>query len=90
MVRFTILLTALAVNHAAPAEAPTRCAEDQPCFSWSTMGDHRRGVTIDGHTRVVGPCAFQRLVYERGITVRPLHGDGYALRYGCGFDVQDY
>ena len=44
-----------ATAHSSP------CHEDQPCWNWRTMGNHKRGiVTTDGRYRVVGPRMFNR------------------------------
>lgn len=53
-----LLLVAAGTSDRASAAEPARCAEDQPCWSWPTMGNRHRGA-VGG--RVVGPCAFLRL-----------------------------
>jgi hypothetical protein len=76
------------------------CAEDEPCWNWATMGNHRRGVvTLEGDPLVVGPCRFQRLWY-RGLlrysvrfdgvsypTLDRLRGDGTARRKVCNVQL---
>lgn len=83
---------------AGTASAAQPCLEDQPCWSWSQMGNHKRGiVTVWGNPAVVGPCGFYRhyvkarsvgmgRYFLRSNHVRGLHGDSYALRVGpyCG------
>lgn len=84
------LAMAAAPAPTAPAVPTARCMEDSPsgCWTWSTMGNHKRGVaTVDGARRVVvGPCGFSRLVH-RGlidfIHTSHLRGDWTALRIGC-------
>jgi len=68
------------------AATPARCQEDQPCWTWSTMGNHHRGVILanGGHV-VVGPCQFSRL-YRAGkfkLDGQRLKGDWSAINYGC-------
>lgn len=46
----------------APVHRATRCMEDSACWNWRTMGNHRRGIYLQGGpTRIVvtGP-AFDR------------------------------
>jgi hypothetical protein len=68
----------------AASDARPRCAEDAPCWAWSTMGNHLRGIVLDSGRRiVVGPCRFVRLDAGGRIdwTRTPrLKGDGR----GCG------
>ena len=63
------------------------CREDDPCWTWSTMGNRTRGiVTTDGARLRVGPCRFRRLRQAHGIdwTRTPhLRGDYIAARTGC-------
>lgn len=78
--------------HAAPTTA-TRCMEDQPCFTWSTMGNLDRGVYVrtEGGQRVrrrvvVDPCTFAWLSFNGRIDWRRtphLRGDGFARKHGC-------
>jgi hypothetical protein len=77
---------------ARPAEAArhrTSCVEDAPCWSWSQMGNRRRGiVTAWGTPKVVGPCGYRREVLRtppsmRKLLGRKLKGDRWALRHGC-------
>jgi hypothetical protein len=63
-----------------------RCVEDDACWTWSTMGNHRRGVLVSGARRVVGPCTYRKLVLA-GLVDRkaePLRGDSWAIQHGCG------
>lgn len=78
--------SALGEQFAAPASAAIRCHEDQACWSWSTMGNHKRGVvTMAGNRRIVGPCQFERLVREHWIDLRGqrMKGDAWAIDHGC-------
>jgi hypothetical protein len=64
------------------------CAEDAPCWVWSTMGNHKRSVaTRDGAWHVVvGPCRFARLAHGDYIDwsrTPHLRGDWTARRIGC-------
>ena len=84
-------------QRAATATLSPTCAEDAPCWVWSRMGNHRRGiVTLSGNVRVVGPCAFQRLwrgghirysvrvggkVYRN--MLERMRGDAWAIAHGC-------
>ena len=36
-----------------PASASAKCHEDMKCWNWSTMGNHKRGVTLTNGKRVV-------------------------------------
>lgn len=45
-----------------------RCAEDDPCWNWRTIGNRLRGVvTVDGRRRVVGGQQFDALDRARRI-----------------------
>jgi hypothetical protein len=87
-VRRTLIATALATLLAGVSDSyAAHCHEDSSCWTWSTMGNHKRGITLtDGTHVVVGPCAFRRsdargvIDWERSPRLR---GDGYARRYGC-------
>jgi hypothetical protein len=90
MIRHTLTgaAMALALATAAPAHAgaPAKCQEDAPCFTWSTMGNHKRGIaTVDGAwRRIVGPCEFARLYRYIDWSRTPhLRGDATARRTGC-------
>jgi len=67
------------------ANAAHRCAEDDPCWRWPRMGNHRRGVTLlSGRTVIVAPCRFARLARRDRIDwthTKPLRGDGWAIRH---------
>lgn len=73
-------------SFAKAAMAADRCVEDMPCWTWSTMGNHKRGVVSDAGRRVVvGPCRFTRMA-RRGTldsSTPHLRGDRWALRHGC-------
>lgn len=78
----TALLAAAALSGGAAG-----CQEDMPCWNWSFMGDHRRGiVTRAGGRHVVSPCKFQRLMRAGRIDYAAsgaLLGDTLALRVRC-------
>jgi len=81
---FTVtLLVASLVLAACGTAGAAVCHEDQPCWSWSTMGNHKRGVTVNGVRRVVGPCQFAKLVARKTVTYRPMRGDRWAINHGC-------
>lgn len=45
-----------------------RCAEDQPCWNWRTMGNHQRGIVLtNGRRLVVNPLSFDGYRRERRI-----------------------
>jgi hypothetical protein len=89
-----LLLTTLALagggqapERAVPVAAVTRCAEDDACWTWSRMGNRRRGiVTRWGTPLVVGPCRFARL-RRAGRVDYPrfarMKGDAWAMQHGC-------
>jgi hypothetical protein len=93
----TMAATALAEVFAAPAQAAATCQEDEPCWTWSTMGNRHRGiVTLSGNARVVGPCTFQRLYRTGHIAysvavggkrysglLERMRGDVWAIAHGC-------
>lgn len=61
-----------------------KCQEDQPCWTWSTMGNRKRlVVTVNGGALVVGPCRFRRLAEAGQLLPDPLRGDFTALTKGC-------
>lgn len=33
---------------ATPTQAPVTCQEDDPCWTWRTMGNHAHGICVDG------------------------------------------
>ncbi len=88
---FTLVLTLWATAFTLTADASAherRCLEDQPCWSWSTMGNLSRGVFVHGRksVRVVEPCRFAALDFHGKIdwTRTPrLKGDGFARKHGC-------
>jgi len=97
-----VLVLAVAGDEASAAtdhtgtSYPTRCVEDMPCWSWSTMGNRKRGiVTVYGTPKVVGPCGYRR-VWERtprsmrGLLGPTLKGDRWARRHGCIGNVQNW
>lgn len=62
------------------AHAATRCAEDDACWNWATMGNHTRGViTAHGTRVVVGPCTFQRFARAGNLRYWPMRGDVTAM-----------
>lgn len=81
------MLGVLGPRLAHAASTPVRCAEDQACWTWSTMGNLRRGVTTTrGTHRVVSPCTFAYLSMRGRIdwtNTEHLRGDGFARRHGC-------
>lgn len=87
------MLACLTLACAASAyAAPTRatCAEDDPCWSWSTMGNRTRGITsLNGTPLVVGPCRYARMwrrahaLHMARLLGPALRGDAWARRYGC-------
>ena len=51
-----------AVNHYINTPA---CAEDQPCWNWRTMGNHKRSIVLtNGRRIVVGPASFDGIRRE--------------------------
>ena len=59
------------------AEGATPCHEDQPCWAWSKQGNNKRGVTVNGKLRTVGPCQYAKLAHAKRLdssTVK-LRGD---------------
>lgn len=84
----TIVILAAAIILAlasAAVEASPRCYEDQPCWAWSKMGNHKRGIVLkNGRRAVVGVQRFKRLDSKRRIdwTATPrLRGDWTARQY---------
>jgi hypothetical protein len=64
----------------ATASASAPCYEDQPCWVWSKDGNRKRGVTVNGTLRTVGPCTYAKLAHAKRLdstTVR-LRGDVWA------------
>jgi hypothetical protein len=90
MIRATLTATVLAVAVAGSPAAASKpvCHEDQKCFQWRTMGNHKRGVTtIDGRRIVVGPFTFDalnRMLLIDWTATRYLRSDGHR------FNVQNY
>lgn len=79
-----VLAASLVVAAPASGAASAKCQEDQPCWTWSTMGNAKRGVYVVGsdRVRVVGVTTFARLWradrINWDVTV-PLRGDFKAL-----------
>lgn len=80
---------ALCATISASAQGTARCQEDAPCWVWSRMGDHKRGV-VDLRTNalvVVGPCAFRRLWMHGNARLWSqadrMRGDWWAIHHGC-------
>lgn len=83
------LYTALVLAVLPSAVGATQCQEDQPCWTWSTMGNRKRSV-IDlrsGQRVIVGPCAFRNLWLHGNADLSHksdrLRGDWTAIHYGC-------
>ena len=78
---------ALGANLAHAATPSAKCAEDDVCWNWATMGNQRRGiVTMHGTPMVVGPCRFQRLMRAGVVDYRTsdvMRGDRTAMRKRC-------
>ena len=86
----TVLLLLTALPGAASAAVPEAdCYEDQPCFVWSKIGNHKRGLNIWKRGivvfRVVGPCTYAKLYYSHRIDSSndKLRGDWWARHHGC-------
>lgn len=86
---YAILVIATCVQ-AAPALASERaCTEGSSCWTWSTMGNHKRGIYVRGRRSlvVVGPCAYQAIAelhsLDRARTAA-LRGDYTAKITRCG------
>lgn len=77
---FTIALASLALLAPASADAsPVRCMEDQPCWSWSTMGNHKRGIYLSN------PRAIRSL-FERRRNRAVFTADKHRIVVGpCGY-----
>ena len=84
MRRFITALVACAmlfVTLGASAEGATPdCHEDEPCWVWSKIGNHKRGVTVAGKLRVVGPCQYAKLAHAGRLdkSTVTLRGDVWA------------
>lgn len=79
------LVGSYGVGRAEAAPVRVACQEDAPCWVWSTMGNHRRGIdTVDGARGViVGPCRFARLYrYIDWSRTDHLRGDATARAAG--------
>lgn len=79
---------ALAVAGDAAASTPQsaiRCVEDAPCWTWSKMGNHKRGiVTAYGTPKIVGPSGYRRIWFDTPRSMRHLlgpkmKGDAWAI-----------
>lgn len=92
----TLALILSAAFGVAAASVHVPCTEGDACWSWPTMGNHKRGVvTVHGTPLVVGPCRFARLyrahVIRYAITVdgvryplmRRMLGDPHDPRTVC-------
>jgi hypothetical protein len=74
----------VSVSFAHATSSKARCAEDDSCWNWATMGNQRRGI-VDrwGNPRIVGPCEFAYRVRHRMIdrpTSDRMRGDATAMR----------
>lgn len=85
-----VLLLGVAGWIESPAHGAQRatCAEDAPCWTWSTMGNMQRGVFVHGRASrvIVDPCGFAVRSFRGRIdwTRTPvLRGDGIARAHGC-------
>lgn len=86
--------------------AATRCAEDDPCWTWSTMGDLQRGVHVRNtpraihigtrrigsprQWRVVSPCEFAFLAHEGLLTSKTTPLKGDLFAERHGCDYRLY
>lgn len=73
----------LGAEKVVPVRPPSRCEEGEPCWSWSKMGNKRRGVvlTYGGGRRVVSPRGFCKLDRSYRIDWHEtpvMKGDAYA------------
>lgn len=82
---FACLIGALLACAVPANAAQQRCMEDQPCWTWSKMGNHKRGVTTaGGKLLVVGPCRFATLYVKGALADTPrMRGDWWAIHHGC-------
>ena len=76
----------VAPSVSATATLASPCMEDEPCWTWSRMGNRTRGVvTRYGNPLVVGPCRFARM--HRAHRLDPhnerMRGDAWAIVHGC-------
>jgi hypothetical protein len=66
-----------------------RCAEDDPCWTWSRMGNHRRAVLdlASGRRVVVSPCTFRHMWMNGNAALskrsEQMRGDWWAIHHGC-------
>ncbi len=91
-IALAVLIAAVIALACAPsAHAAKFCAEDDPCWTWSTMGNLDRGVYVKGRRfRVVTPCQFATLAELSLIDWKRtahLRGDAYARANGCRDDL---
>lgn len=82
-------------DHQAPARSVpevTRvqrlCQEDDPCWTWSKMGNRRRSVVdlATGERVVVGPCTFRHMWMNGNARLGAgdrMRGDWWAIHHGC-------
>jgi hypothetical protein len=81
LVAILYLLAIATLGFIVPGEAGAAvCHEDEPCWVWSKVGNHKRGVIVAGKLRVVGPCQFAKLGHAKRIdSATPrLRGDVWA------------
>jgi hypothetical protein len=75
--------------HTTTIDVVARCAEDDPCWTWSRMGNRRRGVLdlSTGQRVVVGPCTFRHMWLNGNADVSSaserMRGDWWAIHHGC-------
>lgn len=75
--------------HTTTVDLATRCAEDDPCWTWSRMGARRRSVLdlSTGQRVVVSPCTFRHMWINGNADVsgaaERMRGDWWAIHHGC-------
>lgn len=85
LVALVVVLPTSAEAHTS-AQAARTCAEDAPCWTWSRMGNRKRGITTrhPRASRVVGVCGYWRVWHAGNLDPRTprLRGDRWARRHG--------
>jgi hypothetical protein len=88
IVAVVCVMAGVGLAYAAQSAGAHSCMDDQACWNWRTMGNHKRAITTNGgRTLVVGPARFDRA--NRGFYIDwartpALKGDGPRL------NVQNY
>jgi hypothetical protein len=88
------LLATLALTGCAQTDHPShasRCMEDDPCWSWPTMGNRTRGAQFkawDGSIRTLVLSTCEWRVGMKAHTIdptlnAPMRGDHWAAVHGC-------